>query len=158
MALPAVVSVFKPVPFFANRMRTFGLFWPILAILSQICALFTGSNSVAVYQNWQISGMHYAWQYWYLKVTWVPSLESLRLEMFRLEFEDCWEGQIGEDKVELFSKAPPSTRWKLWSVARSPLLSFWKNIARISNCRVINICPLPDIFGDIRPDPIQFWK
>ena len=54
-------TFFKPVYFLAYRMRIFGLFWPVWAILSQIyalrCVLFTDLNSAVVYQNWQISGM-----------------------------------------------------------------------------------------------------
>ena len=54
------VFFFKTVPFFAHITQNLGLFWRTWAILSRIYALFgdlfTGLNSVALYQNWQISG------------------------------------------------------------------------------------------------------
>ena len=49
---------------FLQRKRNFCLLWPLstnvgyfVAKLRIFCVLFTGLNSVVVYQNWQISGM-----------------------------------------------------------------------------------------------------
>ena len=51
----------KLVYFFAQKMWHFCIYRPALAILSRIYALFgvlfTGINTAAVHQNWQISGM-----------------------------------------------------------------------------------------------------
>ena len=56
-----MVYFFALVYFLAYRTQSYGPFWPILAILSQIYALFdvlfTGLNNVAMYQNGRISGM-----------------------------------------------------------------------------------------------------
>ena len=67
----AVVCFFKSVYFLAKRTRNLGPFWPVLAILSQIYALFgaifTGPIIAVVYQNWQIDkGRHCcsSWHYW----------------------------------------------------------------------------------------------
>ena len=47
--------------FLTWRTPTFGMFWPILAILLRIYALFgvqfKGLNSAVAYHNWQISGV-----------------------------------------------------------------------------------------------------
>ena len=55
---PAVVYFFKPVYFFAKRMRNIGLFLPLTTNLGYFTHFFAGPNSVVVYQHWQIWGMN----------------------------------------------------------------------------------------------------
>ena len=69
----AVVYIFEAGTLFSKENRNFGLFWTILTnivdFFSRIYALFVvlfrGLNKVAVYQNWQISGVHTNTQLFY---------------------------------------------------------------------------------------------
>ena len=114
-----------------NTNAYFGPFWQILAILSRMCALFgvlfTGLNDMAVYQNWQISGM-YAMSIWALCIFRNPKLKAGRI------FKNSGSGtgvnnSIPEISEWIGMKRKQSSGWKGWRGWPTWYLSFFYTTA-----------------------------